>query len=153
MALLSSVAPARPAALPDSDCLMASRRRGRPPPTARSMAPSVPVAALSQVKVDEGDVGSDESHAAARRVDRRLDSRRMPTTRRPAVIAAVVAVLGAGGVAPAAFAQGAGDDQYQDPFAGGGSSQPATTAKPSTRPATSSRPSASTPSRSSSGSR
>jgi LPXTG-motif cell wall-anchored protein len=46
----------------------------------------------------------------------------MPPTRRLSALAAAVLALAAGGVTPAvALAQGAGDEQYQDPFAGGGS--------------------------------
>lgn len=44
----------------------------------------------------------------------------MPTTRRLAALAAAV-LLALGAVPAGALAQGAGDEQYQDPFAGGGS--------------------------------
>jgi pyruvate dehydrogenase E2 component (dihydrolipoamide acetyltransferase) len=58
------------------------------------------------------------------------------------VLAAVLALVAAGPVAPSAFAQSAGDDQYEDPFAGedqepsqGGGEEPAATATPAPAPA------------------
>ena len=62
--------------------------------------------------------------------------------RRLTVLAAVLALVAAGPVAPSALAQSAGDDQYEDPFAGeeqepsqGGGEEPAATATPAPAPA------------------
>jgi hypothetical protein len=42
----------------------------------------------------------------------------MPQRRRLAVLAAALALVAAGPAVPSAIAQSAGDDQYEDPFAG-----------------------------------
>src|SRR5437870_1718981 len=47
---------------------------------------------------------------------RSIECRRVPSVCRRIVVLLVVALLGVGGPVAAAHAQGAGDQQYQDPF-------------------------------------
>src|SRR5262245_18611389 len=113
MALLARVAAAIPAALPDSDRASPSGSRGR-----RENRPSVTGGAstMSRGALTRGATLPSPGEAAPHRI-----------------AACAVTIALAAAPAAAVAQNGAGDDQYQDPFSGG-SQQPASKPKPKPAP-------------------